>query len=188
MRETELQIRNYLARPGRYVNIDGSNELTWGAMLWGMALLDRISSAVPRWVHLAYVPAMVLAVHGAGKLLKHYVTYPRTGYVAYPDAARIWRPRAVAVVLGIATALAAAQFLRGGSRLIGMLAVVNVLFYAVAAQPVRGWKWGVVPAMAAASLWLREGQELWFFGAAFLASGLATLTLYLRRTRRIPGL
>ena len=48
MKEEELQIRDYVARPRRYVNIDGPNELTWGAMLCGFSLVDWLHAIVPR--------------------------------------------------------------------------------------------------------------------------------------------
>jgi hypothetical protein len=181
--EEESQIRNYLDRPGRYVNIDGTNELTWGALLWGMALMDRFPAATPRWVQLAYVPLMALAVHFGGKALKRYVTYPRTGFGAYPDPLRTRMTPVIAVVLAIAATFAAAEVIRSGLQMVVLLGLVNVLYYAAAAHPLRGWKWGFLLLIAAGPLWIRGNQALPFFGFAFLTSGITTLALYLRSTR-----
>ena len=190
MSQEELRVQNYLDRPGRYANIDGVNELTWGAILCGLALSDWLSANTSksslwheRWVQLAYVPAMLLLIHFARKALKTSVTYPRTGFVSYPETVRTRMAPLVAAAIAIAAAFAAAQAVRGGLRLTTLLGAVNAVFYAVAAHPVRSWKWGFVLAIAAGSLWIQDGQALVFFGTAFLASGITTLVLYLRTTR-----
>ena len=93
------KIRDYLMRPGRYDNIDGTGEMTLGAMLLGFALLGYLQSILPKssiwmrgWPSLLFmyvivVPVMALTYLGV-KAIKRYITYPRTGYVAYRPASR----------------------------------------------------------------------------------------------------
>jgi hypothetical protein len=64
-----------------------------------------------------------------------------------------------------------------------LLGAVNLLFYLVAAQPLRPWKYGFLLLIAAGTIWIPDAYALLFFGSVFLASGVITLTLYLRQTR-----
>ena len=194
MKEEELQIQDYVARPRRYVNIDGSNELTWGAMLCGFSCLDWLHAIAPRdslwgrpWAQAVCMVALVLLVVSAGKALKRYVTWPRTGFVAYPDTAKRHMVPLVAAALAAAAAIGAAAIVRGGHLgMTTLLGAVNFVFYAVAAQPLRPWKYGFLLLIAAGTLWVADAYALLFFGLAFLASGVTTLTLYLRQTRATP--
>jgi len=193
MKEEEVQIQNFVSRPARYANIDGSNELSWGAMCCGFASSDWLHAITPRdslwhrpWVQMLYVPVMVLLIYFAGRALKRYVTYPRTGFVAYPQTARGRMAPLIAAALAAAAALGAAVVVRGGLRMATLLGAVNLLFYLVAAQPLRPWKYGFLLLIAAGTIWIPDAYALLFFGSAFLASGVTTLTLYLRQTRRAP--
>ena len=194
MKEEELQIQDYVARPRRYVNIDGSNELTWGAMLCGFSCLDWLHAIVPRdspwhrpWAQMVCMVAMVWLVYSAGKALKRFVTYPRTGFVAYPDTVKRRMMPVVAAAAAAATVFVIAAVLRGGHlRMVTISGAVNFVFYAVAAQPLRSWKYGFLLLIAAGTLWVADAYALLFFGLAFLASGVTTLTLYLRQTRATP--
>jgi hypothetical protein len=191
MKEEELQIQEYVSRPCRYVNIDGSNELTWGAMLCGFSCIDWLHAVTPRdslwhrpWAQALCMVAMVLLIVLAGKALKRYVTYPRTGFVAYPDTVKRRMMPVVAAVVAAATAFVIAAVLRGGHlRMESILGVGNFGFYAVAAQPFRPWKYGFLLLIAAGTFYVAEAGALLFFGLVFLASGATTLTLYLRQTR-----
>jgi hypothetical protein len=118
-----------------------------------------------------------------GEAFKRHVTYPRTGFVAYPQTARGRMAPVVAAALAGAAALGAAVIVRGGVRMATLLGVVNLLFYAVAAQPLRPWKYGFLVLIAAGILWVSDAYAMLFFGLAFLVSGITTLTLYLRQTR-----
>jgi hypothetical protein len=190
MKEEEVQIQDYLSRPTRYANVDGVNELTWGAMLCGFSAFDRLhditsrdSLGHQRWAQMLYVLVLVLLIYIAGKALKRYVTYPRTGFVAYPDTAGRRMAPFVAFAVAIPTALAAAAVMRNGLRTATLLGASNLLFYAFAARPLRPWKYGILVLIAAGTLWVPDAHALLFFGSAFLASGVITLTLYLRQTR-----
>jgi hypothetical protein len=188
--EQESKIQDYLSRPARYANIDGLNELTWGAICCGFASSDWLHSIIPRdslwhqrWMQMFYMTAVVLLIHFAGKALKRYVTYPRTGFVAYPDTAGRRRTPLIAAALAAVAALGAAVVVRGGLRMAALLGAVNLLFYAFAARPLRPWKYGILVLIAAGTLWVPDAHALLFFGSAFLTSGVITLTLYLRQTR-----
>lgn len=191
MTEEESKIQDYLSRPCRYVNIDGLNELSWGAILCGFSCLDWLHTAGPpgawwhsHWIQGSGMLAMILSVYLAGKALKRYVTYPRTGYVAYPQTQRTRMVPLIAAVAGAVTAPILAIVLRGGHlRMATLLGVVNFVFYIAAAQPMRPWKYGFLLLIAAGTLWVADDHALAFFGLAFLASGATTLALYLRQTR-----
>ena len=191
MKEEELQIQDFVSRPARYANIDGFNELGWGAMVCGFFCFDWLNAITPRdslwhrtWVQMLYVPVMVLLIYFAGRALKRYVTYPRTGFVAYPQTARGRMAPLVAATVAVVAALGAAVVVRGGLRMATLLGAVNLLFYLVAAQPLRPWKYGFLALIAAGTIWVPNGYATLFFGLVFLASGVTTLTLYLRQTRR----
>jgi hypothetical protein len=190
VKEEVLQIQDYLSRPARYANVDGLNELAWGAILCGFSAFDwlhaissRDSLWHHRWAQMLYTTALVLLIYIAGKALKRYVTYPRTGFVAYPDTAGRRVAPLVAFAVAIPTALVAAA-IHNGLRPATLLGASNLLFYAFAAQPLRPWKYGFLLLIAAGTLWVSDAHALLFFGSVFLASGVTTLTLYLRRTRR----
>jgi hypothetical protein len=190
VKEQESKIQDYLSRPARYANIDGLNELTWGAICCGFASSDWLhATTAPNslwhrpWVQMAYMLALVLLVHFGGKALKRYVTYPRTGYVAYPETAQRRMTPLIAAALAAVAALGAAVVVRGGLRMAALLGAVNLLFYAFAARPLRPWKYGFLLLIAAGTLWVPDAHALLFFGSAFLTSGVITLTLYVRQTR-----
>jgi hypothetical protein len=190
MQEEELQIQNFVSRPARYANIDGMNELSWGAMCCGFASSDWLHAAMARdslWhrplVQMSIMLAMILLIYLGGKAFKRYVTYPRTGFVAYPQTARGRMAPLIAAGVAAVAALGAAVVVRGGVRTATMLGAVNLLFYIVAAQPLRPWKYGFLVLIAAGTIWIADAHALLFFGLVFLASGAATLTLYLWQTR-----
>ena len=133
---------------------------------------------------MSYTLALMLLIHFASKAFKRNVTWRRTGFVAYPDTPRCSMAPFVAVTLAVVTALGAAVVVRGGIRRTTLLGVATLLFYAVAARPLRPWKYGFLLLIAAGTIWIPDAYALLFFGSAFLASGVTTLTLYLRQTRR----
>jgi hypothetical protein len=192
MKQEESLVKDYLSRPARYANIDGINELTWGAMVSGWACLDWIHAAVPHgslwhehWVQVVYLPAWVLAVYLGGKALKRYVTYPRTGFVAYPVKPASRMAPAIAFVVAVATSFAFAALARSGHLQMNtiMMGVGQLVFYVFAARPWRPWKYAFLLLIAAVPLCVPDAHALLFYGLAFLASGSTTLTLYLRQTR-----
>ena len=93
---TQSEIQDYVKRPGRYSNIDGTGEMIFGAMYLGFALLGYLQSTLPKdsiWstqlARIVFMEVVLLAVWGlswwGSKAIKKYITYPRTGYVASED-------------------------------------------------------------------------------------------------------
>ena len=89
------ELQNYLERPKRYNNIDGTGEMAMGLMGLGFTFLNYLSAVLPKnsmWRH--GFPSMVLFVgglllmfgvlHWGPKAIKKHITWPRTGYVASP--------------------------------------------------------------------------------------------------------
>lgn len=89
------EIQNYMARPKRYDNIDGTGEMFMGLMLLAFALLGYLQGVLPAhsiWrsnalAGLVFMYAVLIPVLGLGfvlqRVVKKRITWPRTGYVAY---------------------------------------------------------------------------------------------------------
>ncbi len=86
-------IKQYMQRPKRYANIDGTVEMGVGVCLLGLALMGYAEAALPPkdsiWQHgfpgrlfLAFIVITFCCLGYFGpKAIKKYITYPRTGYV-----------------------------------------------------------------------------------------------------------
>jgi hypothetical protein len=79
-----------MQRPAQNVNVDGSFELGWGVMVLVSGLVPYINAALPKslwaspWISwLGYLPiiCMAFAPYAIPKLIKKFITWPRTGYV-----------------------------------------------------------------------------------------------------------
>ena len=88
------ELQNYLARPKRYDNIDGTGEMYMGLMILGFALLGYLQTILPTdslwstngfasllFMYLILIPVLALGYWGS-KAIKKHITWPRTGYVA----------------------------------------------------------------------------------------------------------
>lgn len=202
-------IKQYMERPKFYANVDGTSELSFGLPLLGLALVSHIQAALPKdsiWQHgfyyiafmyLVFIPFGCLGYFGP-KLIKKYITYPRTGYVAYR---RVKGFSWVRVALGAAIAdgiagvivLALRHHATTPLRLgmagacVAAYGVVGVIF--ARAQP---WKWLVygplalgLVAMFLATDWSvadAAHRALLLASLTYVVSGAATLLLYLSRT------
>ncbi len=85
------KLQAQMLRPAQNANMDGGFELGWGTMLLCSGLVPYINAALPKavwassWISwLAYLPliCMALAPYAVPKLIKKFITWPRTGYVA----------------------------------------------------------------------------------------------------------
>jgi drug/metabolite transporter (DMT)-like permease len=87
------ELQDYLGRPKRYDNIDGTGEMLMGLMMLGFTLLGYLNAVLPEnsmWRHglagMLLMPAVLLPVLGSGywgaKAIKKHITWPRTGYMA----------------------------------------------------------------------------------------------------------
>jgi uncharacterized membrane protein YhaH (DUF805 family) len=116
-------LQDYLRRPKRYDNIDGTGEIYMGLMILGFALLGYLQTVLPKdsmwstngfagllFMYLVLVPVLALGYWGVRAIKKH-LTWPRTGYVAYgvgglPGKAKraYWAVRVSVAVLSIVIA------------------------------------------------------------------------------------
>lgn len=205
------QIHDYLMRPKRYDNIDGTGEMSLGAMMLGFALLMHLQSTLPKtsiWMHgwtsmlFMYVilaPVLGLSYWGV-KAIKKHITYPRTGYVAFRPVTKSW---VLPIVLAVSLISGAVVFfvVRYGWRdAMGLKRAITIALlvapYAWFISRVGGghrWKWLVLAFLAAglaAISFAVPGDMIaycrpafLFVGLVWVTSGVATLYLYMQRTQ-----
>lgn len=91
------EIQDYMHRPKRYDNIDGTGEIFMGLMLLAFALIGYLQGTMPEhsfWQRhgLMFMYGVLAPFLGLGwliqKLVKRNITFPRTGYVARGSADR----------------------------------------------------------------------------------------------------
>jgi drug/metabolite transporter (DMT)-like permease len=88
------ELQDYLDRPKRYDNIDGTGEMYMGLMILGFALLGYLQTILPKdslwstngfasllFMYLILIPVLALGYWGS-RVIKKRLTWPRTGYVA----------------------------------------------------------------------------------------------------------
>jgi hypothetical protein len=95
MKEDDLQKLYYESRPARYVNIEGSAELAWGVAMVCFGLNSCIYLMFPHWSWTKWAAWLLLACAGTAPLLlpmviKKFITWPRTGYLAYRHDKKFW--------------------------------------------------------------------------------------------------
>jgi len=166
------QIQKTMMRPMRYEAIDGAGEIACATMLLGFALSSYMYVLLPRaslWTH---VIAWLLFFVGAfgpyciHKAIKRFITWPRTGYVAYRRDAKSFRIGMVAgAVVAVGISLGLVFLLRSELRhagaispgatpaspigyarktMLALLVVSNAFLYLMmAAATIRKkpWKW-----------------------------------------------
>jgi hypothetical protein len=200
----ERQIDRAMRRTKRYWYEDGLSELASGVIFVLLALVFYLELAAPPWSGFSAIalPAIVIGGASVARWLvvaaKERLTYPRTGYVAYPRA-KSARSRAasalVAGTLGISislllvnapAALAWIPALQGLAIGAALLYLGNQLglgrFYALAFL-------SVVAGTAASRAGLGDiaGSAAYFavMGLALAAGGALTLRSYLRATEHV---
>jgi peptidoglycan/LPS O-acetylase OafA/YrhL len=194
-------IDDYRKRPLRYENIDGTGEMFFGCMYLGFALLGAFETPSFKqhpWPGVLWFYAILLSALGLGwwatRLIKNRITYRRTGYVAYR---RDKKRRALTMAAGAAVAAGSLLLLRWGLRhnagdliQLGLLSAPAALLALMSRE--HRWKLWLAALIVLFSVGLVFGgpemavlQKIYklFFGLVFLASGLITLFLYIRRTR-----
>ncbi len=152
--------------------------------------------------------AMVLGVLAGGKAIgwaKDRITYPRTGYVKYPDPSRTRRGTAAVIALVVAAVVSVASTL---ARDAGMSVTANLATVAgfgagiAVVSAVRAYKmaigrlYALALVILAATAWaLSRGFEmnaaigviLLAFGVAAVITGASALAEYLRRNPLAGG-
>lgn len=170
------ELQNYIARPKRYDNIDGTGEMVVGLILWGYALAGYLEALLPqnastRLRVVVILAALMLALglaFGVRRAIKRFITWPRTGYVAYPRRGLRWWITTVIVRLIVILAVVGFAFLIKTHHVMGMvhvnwnlgpkvwnLRVVLLIIISVAAYPIwmsrtggkHRWKWIVCLSM-----------------------------------------
>jgi hypothetical protein len=205
------KLQDYMDRPKRYENIDGTGEMLFGLMLLSFALAAYLEDKLPgdssRWMHGLVIYSCLIPALGLGywarRAIKEHLTWPRTGYAAYPRGGKSrWIAR-------VATCLAAAVFALGVAFLMGFarrhdvmsLPRIVTLFVIVMTYAIwvfrlskeHWWKWLLLLFMAlgglAIALLVPGGlnemgrSALFFLGLVWLGSGAGTLYAYIRHTK-----
>jgi hypothetical protein len=205
--KTELQ--DYMERPKRYNNIDGTGEMSVGLLLLGFALLRFLRSVLPEDSMLRRDPgdflllfgglgAVLALIYWSTRAIKKHITWPRTGYVAYRRSAksRLTVMVAAAVfgfgftcLMGFARRHDAMSLARMGYLAVMPAAYAIFLYRFDRECP---WKWLVLlfTALGLLAIGLIVPGNIvelvrpvgLFLGLTYLASGAATLYLYIRHT------
>ncbi len=204
------ELQNYMGRPKRYNNIDGTGEMGMGIFLLSFALLNYLQTALPdksMWRHgfanmllfLGGVLLMLGLILWITKAIKKHVTWPRTGYVAFRRSGKSsWK----AIVFATVGATGAVCLFELAERHNAMrLAEAVYLAIGVGAYAIfiyrfskeHAWSWLVVIFMTLALFAMtlivpwKVMTSWWFamlfFGLVWLAYGGATLYLYVRHTQ-----
>ncbi len=207
-------IKQYMERPKHYVNVDGTGEMGFGVCLLGLALVGYVQAMLPKesiwhhgfysmiFIYLVYIPFGCLGYFGP-KAIKKYITYPRTGYVAYRGAKGFsWVRVALLSLAGAAIAAGVVGMIVLALRhhattplrlgMAGTSAAVWPLIGFVCARAQR-WKWfvyGLLALMLAAIFLATEGgvmdaaqRGMLLAALTYIASGAASFYLYMRRTK-----
>ncbi len=122
------RIQKTMLRPMRYEAIDGAGEIACATMWLGFALSSYTYLLLPgtsAWTHL--IAWLLFGVGAFGlycihKAIKKYLTWPRTGYVAYQRDTKSFRIGMVAgVVVSVVISLGLAFFLMSEMRHTGAI-------------------------------------------------------------------
>jgi hypothetical protein len=205
-------LQNYMGRPGRYENIDGTGEMAMGVMMLSFALVGYLSAVLPEgalWrknglATLEFIPVVFLPIWAfqrwGVKAIKKHFTWPRTGYVAYRRSGWAWWKVIMAcAALGAGSAclmiVLARRFHAPSLERAVYLAVVLAAygFFVFRSSREHAWKWLVLVFMAlgllAIALVVPGGAVesfppvALFLGLVWLGSGAATLYSYIRHTQ-----
>jgi hypothetical protein len=213
------QLGSLLDRPKLYYNIDGVGELGvavlclgWAVLSWGQVRTPESSLWNRGFTFPIYLILLTSVIHYGSKVIKKYITYPRTGRVQYRMNDIVWRPMMISFVASAVVSAGIAWSLRAHrdlSTLAPLAGLVLALSYARGFAQCARWKWAVVWLMAAASItiallpadmidaiadgsWLtakipaRLIGTVWLtmtaYGLMLLVSGGISLWLYLRDT------
>jgi len=205
--------KTYQDRSKRYDNIDGTGEMLMGLMMLAFAASSYVNIILPktRWwngVGGALLMYAVLAlVLGPGywirRIIKKRITWPRTGYAAFPRGGKSWRIKMVLVsLMGAVIGLGAVGLMifagrHGGmnafqiSYLAIMLATYAYWIFFMGKE--HWWKWLLAVFMALGFLAIARTVPgdlielsrpvMLFVGLVWLASGGLTLYFYIRHTQ-----
>jgi hypothetical protein len=200
---------NYMKRPKRYDNIDGTGEMYFGLML----LLFCLQTVLPKdsmwrnglfgmlFMYMTIIPGLALGYWGV-KAIKRHITWPRTGYVALSAGGpggrgkkSFWIAILFVVLIAVGTSLlmvlAVTRLHEAKSLLrVGYLSfwVLPYAFWIFSMKEPK-WKWFIIPFLALGLLAIdlivpgNYIAVMLFVGLVWLGSGAVTLYLYIRHTQ-----
>jgi hypothetical protein len=126
------ELQDYMGRPKRYENIDGTGEIYMGLMILGFGLLNYLQTVLPKdslwstngfagllFMYLILIPVLALGYWG-GKAIKKRITWPRTGYVAYGVAGADAKAKKAFWSVMLAVAIIAAVIAAGMAGLVAL--------------------------------------------------------------------
>jgi len=204
------ELQNYLDRPKRYENIDGTGEMAMGVMMLSFALVCYLSRALlegwgknglatfVEFILVVFIPIWTFQ-HWGVKAIKQRFTWPRTGYVACRcSGLRWWTVLIAGVALGAGfgylMVLARRSHALSLERAVWMVVLLAAYaFFVLRWSREHTWKWLVLIFMALGLLGIAlvvPGGAVesfppaaLFLGLAWLGSGLGTLYLYIHHTQ-----
>jgi drug/metabolite transporter (DMT)-like permease len=166
------ELKEYMDRPKRYDNIDGTGEMAFGLMALGFTLLGYLQTILPKdsfWKRgssgMLLFFVILLPMFGLilwiPKVIKKRITWPRTGYVKYCVGGKarksFWAVMAAVAAVSAIAAACLAWLMRVDSRhdWISLLWLGNVAIYATGyafwiyrMERNHPWKWLVSLFMA----------------------------------------
>jgi uncharacterized membrane protein YhaH (DUF805 family) len=164
------ELQNYMRRPKRYENIDGTGEMSMGVMMLSFALVGCLSAVLPEgalWrknglATFEFIPVVMIPIwafqHWGVKAIKKHFTWPRTGYVAYRRSGWPWWKVIVATLAASAVFGAATACLMVLARRFHALSLERAVYLAVLLAAYaffvfhwsrqQAWKWLVLIFMA----------------------------------------
>jgi glucan phosphoethanolaminetransferase (alkaline phosphatase superfamily) len=207
-------LQNYARRTRRYDNIDGTGEMYMGIMVLAFVLLGYLQAILPensmwryRFASLVFAYAVLLPVlafgyWGVRRTIKKYITWPRTGYVAYGHCGKSWWSNIAALVIALVVVVVCANVERLARHFHAMslgravwmaFNVAAYAFWILFKSKEHPWKRLIVVLMAlglfAIAFIVPRGDfdsrrpEMLFIALTWLASGVATLYSYIRHTQ-----
>ena len=203
----DLQVRETVRRTQRYWYIDGLNEAASGVVISVVGLLLVAQSTLPEEsmasnMITVSIPLVIIGLWWlsakAVNALKEGLTYPRTGYVAYPNRSPKERSVRALAAMTIAMCVASGMMVLAGS--VGLRDALPVVTGLIASGTVfwLGYRFGLARFYVVAAVtallsilvsfmrWESElsiGALLTGFGLVWLVSGLLTLAGYVRQTK-----
>jgi hypothetical protein len=92
------KLQSQMQRPGQNLNMDGSFELGWGTAVLCFGLGAYFNAILPKslwtswwtaWIGWLPLTCAAFAPYGIPKIVKKFITWPRTGYVANPHEIKL---------------------------------------------------------------------------------------------------
>ncbi|HVY72226.1 MAG TPA: hypothetical protein VHH73_19995 [Verrucomicrobiae bacterium] len=136
------KLQAQMQRPAKNVNLDGSFELGWGTAMLCFSLVPYINAILPKsiWVSwwtvwIGYLPLICggFAPYAIPRMVKEFITWPRTGYVANPNDMKLIQ---LVMLMGFGVAL--------GYSLVAPLLLVSEIREAISRPAAHGAWQGII--------------------------------------------